>query len=312
MVVRIELDDANIGWTQYGPSEYIPEKMKQWLVKYVWNRDNLSRYERAESLYIVGPSKTGKTDTCYNLLNKDGTHCKVFVIDTYTNWKAFHDYNEENGLPDFVLVDDISVEELGRGWKNLFGGQKTIMYALDSRNKVTTAYGRPCIYLCNPDSDAFNDPNFSSSKISWLDDNIFGSEPIYLEQSFINGASAKKCSKYAGNIDPEIRKYIKFGEDEFELFPTVIQNRFLNKAYDKYMAELEKKLEYSSVYDSFNTEFYGSIYDSFTPHNSPTTSENSAVYGTADGRGGNAYNIENEEYYGKAADAYVEQYMQNY
>jgi hypothetical protein len=200
MVVRIELDDPNIGWTQYGPSEYIPEKMKEWLVKYVWNRDSLSRYERAESLYIVGPSKTGKTDTCYNLLNKDGTHCKVFVIDTYTNWKAFHDYIEENGLPDFVLVDDISVEELGRGWKNLFGGQKTITYALDSRNKVTTAYGRPCIYLCNPDSDVFNDPNFSSSKILWLEDNIFGGEPIYLEQSFINGVSVKKCSKYAGDI----------------------------------------------------------------------------------------------------------------
>jgi hypothetical protein len=106
----------------------------------------------------------------------------------------------------------------------------------------------------------------------------------------------------------EIRKYIKFGSDEFELFPTVIQNRFLNKAYDKYMAELEKKLEYSSVYDSFNTEFYGSIYESFTPHNSPTTSENSAVYG----RGGNAYNTKNEEYYAQAADAYVEQYMRNY
>jgi hypothetical protein len=147
MVVRIELDDPNIGWTQYGPSEYIPEKMKEWLVKYVWNRDKLSKYERAESLYIVGPSKIGKTDTCYNLLNKNGQHCKVFVIDTYTNWQAFHNYIEENGLPDFVLVDDISIEEMGREWKNLLGAQKTITYALNStKNSPQRMADRVSIY----------------------------------------------------------------------------------------------------------------------------------------------------------------------
>src|SRR5215471_17316655 len=118
MTLKIELDDVNIEWTQYGPSKYIPEIMKQWLIKYVWNRDSLPKYERVESLYIVGPSKIGKTDTCFNLLNKNGQHCKVFVIDTYTNWRAFHAYIQENGLPDFVLIDDISMEDLGREWKN--------------------------------------------------------------------------------------------------------------------------------------------------------------------------------------------------
>ena len=103
-------------------------------------------------MYIVGPSKIGKTDTCYNLLNKDGKHCKVFVIDTYTNCKSFHDYLKENGLPDFVLVDDISIEELGREWKNFLGGQNTITYAISSTNKVTINYSRPCICLCNPDA----------------------------------------------------------------------------------------------------------------------------------------------------------------
>jgi hypothetical protein len=238
MVVRIELDDPNIGWTQYGPSDYILEKMKAWLVKYVWNRDKLSKYERSESLYIVGPSKIGKTDTCYNLLNKNGAYCKVFVIDTYTNWQAFHDYVEQNGLPDFVLVD-----ELGRGWKNIFGGQKTITYALNSKNKITIEYGRPCIYLCNPDSDVFNDRDFSSSKRSWLEDNLFGGEPIYLKQNFINGASVKEYNRFAGNIkwrniDPEIRKYIGFGSKEFESFPMPVQNRFLDEATGKYISKL--------------------------------------------------------------------------
>jgi hypothetical protein len=254
-------------------------------------------------LYIVGPSKTGKTDTCYNLLNKDGTHCKVFVIDTYTNWRAFHEYTEENGLPDFVLVDDISIDEMGREWKNLLGAQKTITYALNPTNKVTTAYGRPCIYLCNPDSDVFNSNDFSSSKRSWLEDNIFGGKPIYLEQDFINGASVKQYGKFAGNarwknIDPEIRKYIGFVSDDFESFPPTIQKRFLNEA-----AELRNKLNKTnitdgntSVYYSFYTnESYGSsVYDSFTTMN------------------GSAADDESDELYADAADAYMDMYTKNY
>lgn len=244
MVIKIGLEDVNIGWSQYGPSQYIPEKMTEWLVKYVWNRDQLSKYERAQSLYIVGPSKTGKTDTCFNLLNKDGEHCKVFVIDTYTNWKVFHEYIEKNGLPDFVLVDDISIEELGRAWKNLFGAQKTITYALNPTTKVTIEYGRPCIYLCNQDSDVFNSDGFELSKKSWLEDNLFGGEPIYLEVDFINGKCVKKHSKFAGNIryrniDPEIRKYIPFTDNRFESFPQTVQSRFVSEAIEEYIAELK-------------------------------------------------------------------------
>jgi hypothetical protein len=291
------LDDANIGWSQYGPSQYIPEKMKQWLVKYVWNRDKLSKYERAESLYIAGPSKTGKTDTCYNLLNKDWNYCKVFVIDTYTNWRAFHNYIEENGLPDFVLVDDISIEELGREWKNLLGGQKTITYALSPTNKVTIEYCRPCIYLCNPDSDIFNNNSFKSSKISWLEDNLFGGEPIYLEVDFINGMYVKKYNKFAGNIkckniDPQIRDYIGFGDEEFESFPQPVQDRFLNEATEEYINELKNrrpKVYYNESYKNsiYDSATFGSIYDSATcgglsgNYNTYKSSTNNSIYHNA-------------------------------
>jgi hypothetical protein len=304
MVLRIELDDVNIGWTQYGPSIYIPERMKQWLVKYIWNRDKLSRYERSESLYIVGPSKTGKTDTCYNLLNKDGTYCKVFVIDTYTNWSAFHKYIEENGLPDFVLVDDISVDELGREWKNLLGAQKTITYALSPTKKVTIEYGRPCIYLCNPDSDIFYSDDFKSSKKSWLKDNLFGGEPIYLEQNFINGANVKRYNKFAGdirckNIDPEIRKYIKFEDDRFESFPQPVQDRFLNEATEEYIKELNNG-PYGLV---GNSSIYCSGVDG-------------GLYGNSNiNICGNAFeyeSCENSSVYYDTADAYIDWYKRTY
>jgi hypothetical protein len=41
---------------------------------------------------------------------------------------------------------------------------KTIMYALSPTKKVTIEYGRPCIYLCNPDSDIFNSNDFKLYK----------------------------------------------------------------------------------------------------------------------------------------------------
>jgi hypothetical protein len=325
MVLRIELNDENIGWTRYGPSQYIPEIIKQWLVKYVWNRDRLSKYERVQSLYIVGPSKIGKTDTCYNLLNKDGKHCKVFVIDTYTNWKSFHDYLKENGLPDFVLVDDISIEELGREWKNLLGGQNTITYAISSTNKVTINYGRPCICLCNPDADVFNSNTFGSSKKSWLKDNLFGGEPIYLERDFINGMNVKQYSKFAGNIkckniDPKIREYIGFDDEEFESLPQAIQEEFLSEATREYIKELRSRRpkmlcidlnrNVDNMLDGTN---FGSIYD---PFDHGSIGNQSFYRDTGDAH--DHRSIVSQSFYykpkdiAKAADAYVKWYKSTY
>jgi hypothetical protein len=305
MVARIELNDPNIGWTQHGPSEYMPERMKQWLEKYVWGREKLSKYERIKSLYIVGPTNTGKTDTCYNLLNKNGNYCKVFVIDTYTSWQSFNEYIEKNGLPDFVLVDDISIEELGRGWKNLFGAQKTITYALAPTKKKTIPYGRPCIYLCNPDSDVFSSDDFSSSKKSWLEGNIFDGKPIYLERDFISGASVRKYSKFAGNvrcdnIDPEIRKYIGFESNKFECFPSTVQKRFLDEATEDYITELKNGLNKVNITDNKSHKSY---------ENSDYSSTDTDEFYTdaADAFGSNVHDNVSD-----AVDAYVEWYLQNY
>jgi hypothetical protein len=252
------------------------------------------------------------------LLNKYGDYCKVFVIDTYTNWKSFHNYIEENGLPDFVLVDDISVEEMGREWKNLLGAQKTITYALTSTNKVTIEYGRPCIYLCNPDSDIFSNNSFKSSKRSWLEDNLFGSEPIYLEQSFINGMDVKKYNRFAGdikckNIDPEIRKYIGFGDDEFESFPQPVQDKFLNKATEEYINELSvdynEPYKNSSVYGSLNSSIYCSGVDGglYKNANYDSTKFASIYNSTAD----HELSV-NSSVYHDAANVYMNWYKKKY
>jgi hypothetical protein len=156
----------------------------------------------------------------------------------------------------------------------------------------------------------------------------------------------KQYGKFAGkvrwrNIDPEITKYIKFGSDEFESFPSTIQNRFLKKATDKYEKELEDKLEHISIYDSFNSEFYHSgvdyrsgLCDSYhptpppTPPSTPYPDESNTnnkphgnsvyydtteVYGSAaDACGSNVYDNVSDKYYADVADTYVEWYMQNY
>lgn len=73
----------------------------------------------------------------------------------------------------------------------------------------------------------FSSNDFKVIKKLWLEDNLFGGEPIYLEVDFINGEKVKNYNRFAGdikckNIDPEIRKYIGFKDDEFESFlPTI-------------------------------------------------------------------------------------------
>lgn len=54
----------------------------------------------------------------------------------------------------------------------------------------------------------------------------------------------KNYRKFAGNIDPEIRKYIWFEDDKFESFPQIVQSRFLNEATEEYITELKNERKY--------------------------------------------------------------------
>jgi hypothetical protein len=80
--------------------------------------------------------------------------------------------------------------------------------------------------------------------------------------------SVKKYSKFAGNnIDPEIRKHIGFGNNEFEFFPSKVQNRFLDKATEDGLnkANIANNKLYGScsTYDSAIDEFYGIAADAY-------------------------------------------------
>ena len=68
------------------------------------------------------------------------------------------------------------------------------------------------------------------------------------------------------NIDPQIREYIGFGDDEFKSFSQAVQDRFLNKATERYIKELEENKEniYGNIIfcDGGTSSTFGSFYDS--------------------------------------------------
>jgi hypothetical protein len=85
--------------------------------------------------------------------------------------------------------------------------------------------------------------------------------------------NVEKYNRFAGdikckNIDPEIRKYIGFEDNEFESFPQPVQDKFLSEAIEDYIKELKNNSNreryvnnsnYNSAFDHEslgNTSFY--------------------------------------------------------
>jgi hypothetical protein len=121
--------------------------------------------------------------------------------------------------------------------------------------------------------------------LNYIKDNLFGGELIYLELDLIYGMNVK-------NIDPEIRKYIGFGDDEFESFPLPVQDRFLNEAAEEYITELKKikikyrisetEADYSGLY--LNSNIYVDTTDGGLYKNSISNCElcrNNSIYDSA-------------------------------
>jgi hypothetical protein len=226
-----------------------------------------------------------------------------------------------------VIIDDINFEEIGREWKNLFGAQKTITYALTPTKKVTREYGRPCIYLCNPDADIFRNNDSKTTRRSWLEDNLFGGKPIYLEVNFVNGQVVKNYNRFAGdirceNIAPGIRKHIEFSDDEFDDLPSAIQKIYLDRAIKDYVIELDNRMKYRNYYEA--SEFYdGEFYTDCNLDNReccPNCSIDNLAYkyancnvnGVIDENVNYGVNIATDDYVNAAAEAYVNRYVAEY
>lgn len=117
--------------------------------------------DRPKSLVIISPSRYGKTEWARSL----GSH---IYLSSYFNLDTFLE-----GLPtsSYLVLDDIPVDNKPF-WKSFFGGQKEFTLTDKYRKKVKVRWGKPCIYLCNPDLSPWAvGTRLSTDFLDWLDDN---------------------------------------------------------------------------------------------------------------------------------------------
>lgn len=126
----------------------VPQVLRDWVLESLDPTAN-----RPKSLFLVGASRMGKTEWARSL----GCH-------TYFN----HMFNLDdwNHAGRYLVIDDIEWKYFPAR-KALLGAQSTFTMTDKYRKKVTLAWGKPCIYLCNKDMDVFN----SCDEYEWLKDN---------------------------------------------------------------------------------------------------------------------------------------------
>lgn len=108
------------------------------------------------------------------------------------------------------------------------------------------------------------------------------------------------------NIDPEIRKYIRFKDDEYESFPLHVQSRFLNEATEDYISELKDRMnyrisefDYSGLYSNKYVDYRG-VHTIHDINEVPTNYD--VEYGE----------VFEDDDINKAADEYLRMYINNY
>nr|QEQ92300.1 putative Rep protein [Camellia chlorotic dwarf-associated virus] len=118
----------------------LPDNIREWANTNVLCEPE-SRPHRPRSLYICGPSRSGKTSWARSL----GLH------NYFTNSVKFHEYND-NAL--YNVIDDINYAKISTEiMKALVGAQRSITVNVKYRPDRTLLGGIPCIILCNPDMD---------------------------------------------------------------------------------------------------------------------------------------------------------------
>lgn len=72
----------------------------------------------------------------------------------------------------FIVIDDIPLSSCSVSlWKGLLGAQQEFTATDKYRKKTVVKFGKPCIYLCNPDSNPWSDSKLSQDFCTWLDAN---------------------------------------------------------------------------------------------------------------------------------------------
>jgi len=139
------------------PIEYIPEfnTFTPTANMVRWTNQRKDKH-RPKSLVLVGPSRTGKTEWARSL----GKHM-------YWNGMINLDDWDENA--EYAIFDDFGWEFMPCK-KAFFGAQKTFTLTDKYKRKKTVIWGKPIIFLCNPDEDPFD--SMKPSQKAWYDLNM--------------------------------------------------------------------------------------------------------------------------------------------
>jgi len=121
-----------------------------------WARMELTSTDRPKSLWLCGPSRTGKTVWARSL----GTH-------VYWNGSFMLDTFDERAQ--YMVLDDIKWEYVPAK-KALFGGQKEFTLSDKYRRKRRIKWGKPVIYLFNPDENPWD--GLGQLEKDWYKENI--------------------------------------------------------------------------------------------------------------------------------------------
>nr|WAE42563.1 MAG: replication associated protein [Cressdnaviricota sp.] len=106
------------------------------------------------SLWLVGPSRFGKTEWARSLGN-------------HIYWNTMTDLSRWTDDCNYLIFDDFDWKFVPNK-KSFFGGQKEFTISDKYTRKKTIYWGKPCIFLCNDDLDVYN----TCDERLWLKDNV--------------------------------------------------------------------------------------------------------------------------------------------
>nr|API65417.1 replication-associated protein [Oat dwarf virus] len=143
-----------------------------------WANTELFTVRRHRSLYICGPTRTGKTSWARSL----GIHNYYNSQVDFTNYNADALYN---------IIDDIPIKYVPN-WKCFLGAQKDFTVNPKYGKKKTIRGGIPCIVLVNPDEDWLKDMTplqsdylYANAEIHYMEDG-----ETFINHSFTFGEGA--------------------------------------------------------------------------------------------------------------------------
>lgn len=141
----------------YQPTYTTFARLPQALLDYCSGYMERPRPERPATLYLCGPSRTGKTEWARSLGNHVYCH-------SYYSLEEFI----KNKDCDYAVFDDIPYERFP-AFKAFVGCQKEFFLTDKYRKKTKIIWGKPSIILVNPDMDYGS--HMDKDLIDWWEDN---------------------------------------------------------------------------------------------------------------------------------------------